>query len=113
MILYGIKTCDTVRKALKWLKANNHLVEFHDFREQGLQQETLELWVKQCGWEQVFNKRSTSFRALEPHEKEALDENKAIKLMLQHPTLVKRPVLVNQDQIFIGFKDASYSEWLK
>ena len=111
MTLYGIKNCDTVKKARKWLESNNHSVPFHDFREQGLDQDTLTAWVQTIGWEALLNKRSTSFRALEDADKQDLDEAKATRLMLANPTLIKRPVLATDGKVMVGFKETDYQAW--
>lgn len=111
LILFGIKNCDTVRKARKWLEANQLDVAFHDFREDGLAEEQIEQWVAAVGWENLFNKRSTSFRNLTDTEKSDLNEKKAIALMALYPTLIKRPVLVTNDQVQVGFKEADYRKW--
>ncbi|MGL5359055.1 MAG: ArsC family reductase [Shewanella sp.] len=108
MTLFGIKNCDTVRKARKWIENHQLAVPFHDFREDGLRQEDLEAWCDALGWETLFNQRSTSFRALSEADKTAIDRPKAIALMLAQPTLIKRPVLVLREQIIVGFKEADY-----
>ncbi|WP_417597161.1 ArsC family reductase [Oceanospirillum sp.] len=108
LTLYGIPNCDTVKKARNWLDANQQDYRFHDFRKDGLSEEDLTLWCDALGWEQVLNKRSTSWRALDAVDKEDLNQTKAIKLMLASPTLVKRPVLAKDDQFKTGFKDADY-----
>ncbi len=110
MTLYGIKNCDTVKKALKWLEANQQSVTFHDFRVDGLTQQQIESWTEQVGWESLFNKRSTSFRNLSDAEKADIDQTKAIDLMLTYPTLIKRPVLEHQGKVSVGFKPAQYEE---
>lgn len=110
MILYGIKNCDTVKKARKWLEQHQQAVAFHDFREDGLNRDDLEAWVDALNWETLFNKRSTSFRNLSDDDKTAIDKNKAIELMLAHPTLIKRPVLVIQGKVWVGFKAGQYQE---
>lgn len=110
MILYGIKNCDTVKKARKWLEQHQQAVAFHDFREDGLNRDDLEAWVDALNWETLFNKRSTSFRNLSDDDKTAIDKNKAIELMLAHPTLIKRPVLVIQGKVWVGFKAEQYQE---
>ncbi|MCG9746381.1 MULTISPECIES: ArsC family reductase [Shewanella] len=110
LTLYGIKNCDTVKKALKWLDANQQAVTFHDFRVDGLTEEHLNAWVEQVGWESLFNKRSTSFRNLSDDEKADIGKDKAIALMLAYPTLIKRPVLDHQGQVSVGFKPAQYEE---
>ncbi|MCT8979393.1 ArsC family reductase [Shewanella algae] len=109
--LYGIKNCDTVKKARKWLEAKGQQVTFVDFREQELSQDTLKAWVEHIGWEAVLNKRSTSFRALDDADKQDIDSAKAISLMLANPTLIKRPVLTRGQDVMTGFKEADYQAW--
>ncbi|WP_372870911.1 arsenate reductase [Shewanella sp.] len=111
-IMYGIspKNCDTVKKARKWLEANGHTVPFHDFRVDGLAAEQLNDWVERIGFEPLLNKKSTSFRALTDEQKQDIDATKAVALMLDNPTLIKRPVLVKGDAVYTGFNDKLYSE---
>ncbi|MGS0674291.1 ArsC family reductase [Shewanella sp. 0m-4] len=111
LTLFGIKNCDTVRKARKWLEANQLEVAFHDFREDGLSTEQIEQWVSAIGWEALFNKRSTSYRNLTDTEKNDINEKKAVALMALYPTLIKRPVLVVNGQVQVGFKEADYRTW--
>ena len=111
MTLFGIKNCDTVRKARKWLEQNNLDVNFHDFREDGLATEQIEQWASIVGWETLFNKRSTSFRNLTDAEKNDISEKKAIALMQLYPTLIKRPVLAASGKVNVGFKEADYKAW--
>ncbi|GIU06549.1 arsenate reductase [Shewanella sp. c952] len=113
MTLFGIKNCDTVRKARKWLEQNNLSVNFHDFREDGLTEELVKEWSAIVGWETLFNKRSTSFRNLTDAEKNDINEKKAIALMVLYPTLIKRPVLAGDGKVKVGFKEAEYKAWFK
>ncbi|WP_299792651.1 ArsC family reductase [uncultured Shewanella sp.] len=113
MTLFGIKNCDTVKKARKWIEANDLNIPFHDFRVDGLTQDQLTSWVASLGWEPLFNKRSTSYRNLSDEDKSDIDETKAIELMLANPTLIKRPVLVSDDMVMVGFKEADYKAWFK
>ncbi|WP_269971426.1 MULTISPECIES: ArsC family reductase [unclassified Shewanella] len=113
MTLFGIKNCDTVKKARKWTEANNLNIPFHDFRVDGLTKEQIETWVDAIGWETLFNKRSTSFRNLSDDDKSGIDQVKAIELMLTYPTLIKRPVLVTDSKVLVGFKEADYKAWFK
>ncbi|MCF6235977.1 MAG: ArsC family reductase [Gammaproteobacteria bacterium] len=108
--IYGIKNCDTVRKAIKWL--NNQGIEhtFHDFRKDGIDETTLHHWIASAGWETVLNKRGLSWRQLSDEDKKNIDDNKAMKLILENPTLVKRPVLAHQDEIYIGFNEDTYTK---
>ncbi|WP_076537795.1 arsenate reductase [Shewanella sp. UCD-KL21] len=110
-VIFGIKNCDTVRKARKWLEAENQPFSFHDFREQGIDAKTITQWTELADWELLFNKRSTSFRALTDAQKDGIDKQKAIALMVEHPTLIKRPVLIQNNKILIGFKAADYQAW--
>jgi arsenate reductase (glutaredoxin) len=109
--LFGIKNCDTVRKARKWLEAENINAQFHDFRDDGLSHEQLQHWVESLGWETVLNKRSTSFRGLTEQQKNELNQASAIQLMLEMPTLIKRPVLVKDGKVLLGFKLTDYQAW--
>ena len=108
--LYGIKNCDTVRKARKWLESEGFDYSFHDFRVDGLNKKDLSTWVKAVGWEVLLNKRSTSWKQLSDKDRETVDEGKAIALMLANPTLIKRPVLTLGKTIHVGFKSAEYKK---
>jgi len=103
--VYGIKTCDTVRKALKWLDAQGIEHTYHDFRADGLDAATVGRWVDAKGWESVLNKRSTTWKQLSDADKDDLDASRAIALMVAHPTLVKRPVFEQEGKILQGFSD--------
>ena len=106
--LYGIKNCDTVRKARRWLEAHNIDYGFHDFRQQGLDRELLASWVDELGWEVLLNKRGTTWRKLPEKEKDNLDREKAIELMLTHPAMIKRPVLNTGKHRLVGFNEENY-----
>ena len=112
LILYGIKNCDSVKKAKKWLKDNGHEFQFHDFRVDGLAQHRLNEWLSQLGWEILLNKRGTSWRTLPDKEKENLDASKAEALMLENPTLIKRPVLQAGELLLVGFDSNIYHSQL-
>ncbi|MDH5357294.1 MAG: ArsC family reductase [Gammaproteobacteria bacterium] len=109
MILYGIKNCDTVKKARRWLNANGVDFQFHDFRTDGLDQSTIESWLQFVSWEVLLNKRGTTWRKLEDPRKEQLDQTTVIDLMLENPTLIKRPVLTDNSNCLVGFKEADYA----
>lgn len=111
--LYGIKNCDTVKKARRWLDENAVDYRFHDFRSDGLTQELLQRWIEQSDWKILLNQRSTSWRQLSDMQKSDLTENKAIQLMLEIPTLIKRPVLDTGNQLIIGFKADDYQTELQ
>lgn len=108
--LYGIKNCDTVKKARKWLEAAGIDYQFHDFRLDGLEQETVEAWLAELGWQNVVNKRSTSWKALEEHARETMDEESALDAIMLQPTLIKRPLLDTGHERLTGFTAASYEK---
>ena len=112
MVIYGIKSCDTVRKARKWLDNSNQNYQFHDFRIDGLDQEKLDNWVDSLGWEKILNTRSTSWRMLNDQQKKNISAQSAVKLMLENPTLIKRPVLQTDKIILVGFKEVEYEQLL-
>lgn len=112
--LFGIKNCDTVKKARRWLEANDTDYCFHDFRTDGISADQVSQWLNDVGADTLINKRSTTWKALDDDQRQLLfpDDNKigqsAIELILDQPTLIKRPVLSVDKTIYIGFKDATY-----
>tara|TARA_Y100000588_G_scaffold336950_1_gene378121 strand:- start:165 stop:515 length:351 start_codon:yes stop_codon:yes gene_type:complete len=104
--MYGIKNCDTCRKALKWLQAEGIEHRFHDFRADGLEADDVARWVAAVGWEVLLNRRGTTWRKLPDTDKDGVDEMKASVLMQANPTLIKRPVFDIDDTVVVGFKDA-------
>ena len=111
--IYGIKTCDTMKKAFRWLDSEGVDYRFHDYRVEGIDRASVERWCAAVGWEKVLNKSSTTFRALLDASKIDLDERSAIALMLAEPTMIKRPVLVADGQIEVGFKPERYAALFK
>jgi arsenate reductase len=101
--LYGIKNCDTVKKARQWLDQNGIAYRFHDFRSEGLTSILMANFVARSDWNLLLNRSSTSWRQLNTDQKADLTEHKAIKLMLNTPTLIKRPILDTGDKLIIGF----------
>ena len=108
--MYGIVGCDTVKKARTWLDGQGIEYAFHDFKKEGADRANLERWADRVGWEVLLNRRGTTFRALDAADKADIDRAKAIALMLQHPSLIKRPVAEHEDgeRILVGFAP---SEW--
>lgn len=106
--LYGIKNCDTVRKARKWLEAHDVPFTFHDFRSGGLDKGDLHAWAEAMDWETLLNRRGTTWRKLPEEQRDGIDEEKAIQLMLDNPTLIKRPVLITGKQVHVGFRPGEY-----
>ena len=107
--LYGIPNCDTVKKARKWLDEKSISHQFHDFRKDGLSEELLSSFLEKTSWDQLLNKRSTSFRNLSDDIKNNLDETSAKAAMLAEPTLIKRPVTLVGNEILVGFKADTFS----
>jgi len=106
--LYGIPNCDTVKKAQKWLTQHDITYSFHDYRKDGLDEALLRTFLTQLSWEELLNKRSTSYRALSNEQKESLNESNVLALFIEFPTLIKRPLLIDGDNALLGFKAASY-----
>lgn len=106
--IYGIKNCDTMKKARAWLDERGVGYVFHDYRSAGVDRASLVGWCAEAGWETVLNRAGTTFRALPDETKRDLDADKAIALMLAQPSLIKRPVLDLGDKRLIGFKPALY-----
>lgn len=109
MNLYGIPNCDTMKKARTWLASHGVDYEFHDYKVSGVSRETLVEWAKVVGWETLLNRAGTTFRKLPDRAKEHLDERKAITLMLEQPSMIKRPVLVRGKTLLVGFSPEKYS----
>jgi arsenate reductase len=109
-IIYGIKNCDTMKKARAWLDTHGVAYDFHDYKTAGIEPERVEAWAKEVGWGTLLNRSGTTFRKLADREKTALDEKKAIALMAALPTLIKRPVLDLGDRIIVGFKPEIYGK---
>jgi Spx/MgsR family transcriptional regulator len=112
-ILYGIKNCDSVKKARLWLQDNQVDYQFHDFREDGIEKTAVLSWIKLLGWETLINKRSTSWKQLDAAVRDKLDADSAAEVILQQPTLIKRPLLDRDGQLSVGFKDSDYHSFFK
>ena len=108
--LYGIKNCDTVKKARKWLDEKAVDYQFHDVREDGLDRETVAQWLQELGWETVVNKRSTTWKGLEEATRASMDNDTALGAILEQPTLFKRPMLDIGHQRHCGFSAARYQD---
>jgi arsenate reductase len=106
--MYGIKNCDTVAKARKWLEARGQAYDFHDYKAVGIDRATLEGWVQEHGWETILNRAGTTFRKLDEADRQNLNADKAIALMLAQPSMIKRPVLDLGDRRLVGFKPEIY-----
>lgn len=111
--LYGIKNCDTVKKARDWLAKNNVSYHFHDFRADGLNAAQVKNWIAEIGLETLVNKRSTTWKELDDDAKGNFSEKTAVAIIVENPTLIKRPLLDTGTQKYVGFKDAEYATLLK
>lgn len=110
--LYGIKNCDSVKKARAWLAKQGVEYQFHDFRSDGLETQQVQTWLQEFGLT-LINKRSTSWKALDEQTREALSLDTAVELILAQPTLIKRPLLDTGGRRLVGFSEASYADTLK
>ena len=106
--IYGIKNCDTMKKARAWLDRAGVKYAFHDYKSAGIDKAHLERWSKAVGWETLLNRAGTTFRKLPDTDKEGLTAAKAIKLMLEQPSMIKRPVLETGKALLVGFKPDDY-----
>ena len=107
--IYGIKNCDTMKKARIWLEAKGIAYVFHDYKAAGIDRESLSGWVAEHGWETILNRAGTTFRALPDADKTGLDADKAVALMLAQPSMIKRPVLDLGERTLVGFKPETYA----
>jgi arsenate reductase (glutaredoxin) len=111
--IFGIKNCDTMKKAFTWLTENGIDYEFVDYKKAGVAAAHLADWSQRAGWEILLNKRGLTWKKLSEEERAAVDAEKALKLMAQYPSLIKRPVLDTGKQLLVGFTPENYLEQLK
>jgi len=110
VVIYGIKNCDTMKKARAWLDSHGVAYAFHDYKTEGIDKASLEGWAKQVGWDVLLNRAGTTFRKLPDAERDNVTEKKAIALMLEQPSMIKRPVLDVGGQLVVGFRPEIYSK---
>ena len=108
--LYGISSCDTIRKAKTWLETQQIEFEFHDYRKQGLEQQLLQSMISALGWEAMLNRRGTTWRTLPDTVKNQIDQASATRVMLANPAIIKRPILARDNQLHLGFSTQQYQE---
>jgi arsenate reductase (glutaredoxin) len=110
LTIYGIKNCDTMKKARAFLDKKGVAYDFHDYKTAGIETARLEGWVRKAGWEALLNRAGTTFRKLPDKDKESVTEKRAIALMLAQPSMIKRPVLeLGGGKILVGFKPDEYA----
>lgn len=107
--MYGIKNCDTVKKARAWLESHGIDYTFHDYKAEGADPGLLRAWCAAQGWESILNRSGMTFRKLDPKETAGLDADGAVALMLAHPSAIKRPILAGGKRLLVGFKPESYA----
>ncbi|TDX89218.1 Spx/MgsR family transcriptional regulator [Neorhizobium sp. R1-B] len=108
--IYGIKNCDTMKKAREWLDRRGVTYDFHDYKIAGIERSSLEDWTSRAGWETVLNRAGTTFKKLDNADKAGLDRQKVIDLMAAQPSMIKRPVLEADGKLIVGFKPEIYEE---
>jgi Spx/MgsR family transcriptional regulator len=108
MIIYGISNCDTVKKAKNWLDSHNIDYKFHDFRKDGINRDIINGWLNTVAWDKILNKRSTSWRNLDASTQQAVNATNVVVLLVENPTLIKRPVMNVNDIITVGFNSDTY-----
>ena len=108
--IYGIKNCDTMKKARTWLESHEVQYAFHDYKAAGIDPGVLARWCSEVGWETLLNRAGTTFRKLPPMQKEGLSERKAMSLMLAQPSMIKRPVLEYGKRLLVGFTPEVYEQ---
>jgi len=113
LTMYGIKNCDTIKKARVWLEKREIAYTFHDYKVAGIERAKLAAWSQQVGWDKLLNRAGTTFRKLTESERTDLDESKAIRLMIDQPSMIKRPVLELGTTLLVGFSPESYEKALK
>ena|SRR6478752_9577516 len=112
--IYGIKNCDTMKKARAWLETHGIDYAFHDYKSAGIDKERLEGWAKKAGWETLLNRAGTTFKKLPDKDKEGITEARAIKLMMAQPSMIKRPVVeLARGKLLVGFKPDEYAQTFK
>jgi arsenate reductase len=110
--LYGIKNCDTMKKARTWLDEHSIRYTFHDYKALGIERSKLDAWCKAAGWEKVLNRAGTTFRKLSEAQRANLNEAQAIELMVAQPSMIKRPVLESDQTVLVGFSPDAYEKTL-
>lgn len=110
--IFGIKNCDTMKKAFKWLDDNNIDYDFHDYKKLGADGDVLKIVIKEHGWENALNRRGTTWRKLDDTTKETMNEESALATALDNPSIIKRPIMVYKNKTYLGFKADEYQEIL-
>lgn len=107
--IFGIKNCDTMKKAFRWLDENNIEYAFHDYKKAGLNEATAKAWINTMGWENIINKRGTTWRKLDEEIKSSMNNDNAMHLMVTQPSIIKRPLVIAKGSIHLGFSPEEYA----
>ena len=108
--MYGINNCDTIKKAKSWLNEHQIDFDFHDYKKLGTDETQLKSWVQELGWQQLINQRGTSWRKLDETRRHSMNNQDAIQVMQENPSIIKRPLLIVGDQKVLGFKSDQYQQ---
>ena len=112
-IMYGIPNCDAIKKARLWMQQHNQSFEFHNFKKDGISEEKLQSWLTQQPWQDLINRKGTSWRKLDQATRDNMNEQQAIHTMLENPSIIKRPVLETAGKVYLGFSEQVYSQLFK
>ncbi|MBL1430643.1 MAG: ArsC family reductase [Robiginitomaculum sp.] len=107
--IYGIKNCSTMKKAMDWLDERNIEFTFHNYKTQAVDEAVIRLAIAQYGWESVINRRGTTWRKLSDDKKSSMDSEVAVQIAAENPSIIKRPLLVRKQDVYLGFKADAYS----
>ncbi|EKF75100.1 arsC-like protein [Alcanivorax hongdengensis A-11-3] len=113
LTVFGIKNCDTMKKAMKWLDDNGIAYHFHDYKKEGVNTQALRQWIDTLGWETVINRRGTTWRKLDEALRDSMDADKAMQVAQDNPSIIKRPILQNDSILTAGFKADAWQQLLK
>lgn len=114
MIVYGIKNCDTMKKAFAWCEANSVGYEFHDYKKLGVPREKLVLWCRALGWQTLINNKGTTWRKLSPEQQAITTQGQAVALMLENPSVIRRPLVENDaGQLLVGFDPTLFDSFVR
>ena len=108
--IYGIKNCDTMKKAMRWLEANDTGFEFHDYKKSGADEAVLKQAIQSHGWESVINRRGTTWRKLDEQVKNTMNDEMALKTAMDNPSIIKRPLTLFNNKIYLGFSDKEFED---
>ncbi|MEP3348953.1 MAG: ArsC family reductase [Marinomonas sp.] len=110
--IYGIKNCDTMKKAFRWLEEHKIEYRFHDYKKEALETETAKAWIDELGWESIINKRGTTWRKLDEGTKSSMNNELAVETVINQPSMIKRPLIIANGKIHLGFNSDEYSQKL-